>query len=118
MSCNFYYTFISFQLDFHPYKREKGKLKPLFKTEKLNWCKISSKRSNLPFFIKFMIEAAKKAEPSLIHDCPYQGIHEVLKASVTWQFLVLFPTGQFKYDMIFGNGSTKGFEINYEFETT
>jgi hypothetical protein len=101
---------------FKPYTKTNGQWKLFMTLEPINWCSLVSGNAKLPFLLKFFIENMKKHASEYIHKCPYSGLHESGKVSLSRQFVLIFPNGEYKYDFSFNSSLGMFLEVIYEFE--
>lgn len=100
------------------FKKENGELKMLFKSEGLDWCSLVSGKSKSFFFLKYFLKSTKKNAPDLYHNCPYSGVHKISNISTSRQYLLIFPVGEFQYEVELSKKSKKIIDVEYNFKTT
>ena len=99
-------------------KKEVEEFKVLYKVKDVNWCSLVASRSKSHFFIRIFQESLKKNAPNLVHKCPYYGVLEEKNIIFPREFLLIFPDGDFKYNLTLSNGEKKIIEIEYSFQLT
>ena len=100
------------------FKKEAGGFKLLYKEEDVDWCSLVASRTKSHFFIRIFQESLKKNAPNLYRRCPYFGVFEQKDIIFPRQFLIIFPDGDFKYNLNLSNKEKSILEIEYNFQLT